>query len=66
MTIGQEFLKEVDSELQASRRLVERVPSDKVRWKPILRPDPAIHLKRRKYCCANSTRMLRASERHYH
>lgn len=34
MTVGQEFLKEVESELKASRRLVERVPSDKVRWKP--------------------------------
>lgn len=34
MTIGQEFLKEVESEFKASRRLVERVPSDKARWKP--------------------------------
>jgi uncharacterized damage-inducible protein DinB len=34
MTIGQEFLKEVESEMTASRRLVERVPDDKVRWKP--------------------------------
>ena len=37
MTIGQEFLKEVEAELKASRRLVERVPSDKVRWKPAFR-----------------------------
>ena len=34
MTIGQEFLKEVESEFKASRRLVARVPSDKARWKP--------------------------------
>jgi uncharacterized damage-inducible protein DinB len=34
MTIGQEFWKEVESEMKASRRLVERVPDDKVRWKP--------------------------------
>src|SRR5687768_11337708 len=34
MTIGQEFLKEVEAEFKASRRLVERVPSDKARWKP--------------------------------
>ena len=34
MTIGQEFLKEVDAEFNASRRLVERVPSDNARWKP--------------------------------
>ena len=34
MTIGGEFLKEVEAELKASRRLVERVPSDKAQWKP--------------------------------
>src|SRR5918992_2738201 len=34
MTIGQSFLKEVDEEFKSSRRLVERVPSDKARWKP--------------------------------
>lgn len=34
MTIGQEFLKEVESEMTASRRLIERVPDDKARWKP--------------------------------
>ena len=34
MTIGQEFLKEVDTELANSRRLIERVPSDKAQWKP--------------------------------
>src|SRR5688500_19444422 len=34
MTVGQVFLKEVEAELNASRPLLERVPSDKVRWKP--------------------------------
>ena len=34
MTLGAEFLKEVDAELAASRRLIERVPSDRVQWKP--------------------------------
>ena len=34
MTIGQEFLKEVEGEFETSRRLIERVPSDKVQWKP--------------------------------
>ena len=34
MTIGQEFLKEVESEFKATRRLVERMPSAKARWKP--------------------------------
>ena len=34
MTIGTEFLKEVEAEFTASRRLVERVPSEKARWKP--------------------------------
>ena len=34
MTIGQTFLKEVEDELKSSRRLIERVPGDKGRWKP--------------------------------
>ena len=34
MTIGQSFLKEVDDEFKSSRRLIERVPSDKGQWKP--------------------------------
>lgn len=34
MSIGEEFLKEVDSEMTATRRLVARVPDDKVRWTP--------------------------------
>jgi hypothetical protein len=31
MTIGQEFLKDVEAEFKASRRLIERMPSDKAR-----------------------------------
>jgi DinB family len=34
VTIGQTFLKEVEDELKSSRRLIERVPGDKARWKP--------------------------------
>jgi DinB family len=34
VTIGQMFLKEVESEVKSSRRLIERVPSDKGTWKP--------------------------------
>ena len=34
MTIGQSFLKEVEGEFKSSRRLIERVPSDKGPWKP--------------------------------
>ena len=34
MTIGQEFLKEVEGEFTTSRRLIERVPSDRGPWKP--------------------------------
>ena len=34
MTIGQEFLKEVDGEFETSRRLIERVPSEHAQWKP--------------------------------
>jgi DinB family len=34
MTIGQEFLTEVEGEFATSRRLIERVPSDRGQWKP--------------------------------
>lgn len=34
MTIGAEFLKEIEEEMTASRRLIERVPGDKGTWKP--------------------------------
>jgi hypothetical protein len=44
MTIGQTFLKEVEAELKASRRLIERVPSDKARWKPHLKSAALGHL----------------------
>ena len=44
MSIGQEFLKEVEAELKASRRLIERVPSDKARWKPHPRSAALGHL----------------------
>ena len=44
MTIGQVFLKEVEAEMTASRRLIERVPGDKVRWKPHPKSAPLGHL----------------------
>jgi hypothetical protein len=34
MSIAHEFLAEIEGEMTTSRRLVERVPSDKGRWKP--------------------------------
>ena len=34
MSIAQDFLSELDYELPATRRLLERVPSDKGPWKP--------------------------------
>ena len=49
MTIGQEFLKEVESELTASRRLIERVPGDKGPWKPHPKSSPLGHLTQ--LCC---------------
>ena len=44
MTIGTEFLKEVEAEMKASRRLIERVPSDQVTWKPHPKSFPLGHL----------------------
>lgn len=44
MAIAQEFLKEVEAEMAASRRLIERVPSDKVTWKPHPKSFPLGHL----------------------
>lgn len=44
MTIGGEFLKEIEAEMAASRRLIERVPGDKVRWKPHPKSFPLGHL----------------------
>jgi hypothetical protein len=34
VTIGKEFLSEVEQEFKSSRRLIERVPTDKGPWKP--------------------------------
>ena len=34
MTIGESMLDEFDSEMGTTRRVLERVPSDKVQWKP--------------------------------
>ena len=34
MTIGQSLLPEFDQEMMLTRRLIERVPSEKVQWKP--------------------------------
>ena len=44
MTIGQEFLKEVEGEFATSRRLIERVPSDRGQWKPHPKSSPLGHL----------------------
>lgn len=44
MTIGKDFLKEVKSEMTASRRLIERVPDEKGRWKPHPKSAPLGHL----------------------
>ena len=44
MTIGQEFLKEVEEEFASSRRLIERVPSDRAQWKPHPKSAPLGHL----------------------
>jgi len=34
MTIGQSLLPEFDQGMMLTRRLLERVPSEKVQWKP--------------------------------
>ena len=34
MSISQSFLPEFDQEMSTTRRLLERVPSDKATWKP--------------------------------
>src|SRR4051794_10201772 len=34
MTIGESMLAEFDSEMGTTRRVLERVPSDKAEWKP--------------------------------
>jgi uncharacterized damage-inducible protein DinB len=44
MTIGQSMLQEFDQEMATTRRLLERVPSDKGEWKPHARSFPLGHL----------------------
>ena len=44
MTIGEEFLKEGEGEFENSRRLIERVPSDRGPWKPHERSSALGHL----------------------
>ena len=44
MTIGQSLLPEFDQEMMLTRRLLERVPSDKVQWKPHPKSFPLGHL----------------------
>jgi hypothetical protein len=44
MPIGQEFLRELEAELAATRRLIERVPSSKGQWKPHPRSSALGHL----------------------
>src|SRR5687767_13760159 len=44
MSIASEFLKELDTELPATRRLLERVPSDKGPWKPHSKSSALGHL----------------------
>lgn len=44
MTIAQSLLTELDHEMAATRRLLERVPSDKGPWKPHAKSFPLGHL----------------------
>jgi uncharacterized damage-inducible protein DinB len=44
MRIGQELLPEFDQEMATTRRLLERVPSDKGEWKPHPKSFPLGHL----------------------
>ncbi len=44
MTIGQSLLSEFDQEMQTTRRVLERVPSDKGQWKPHPKSFPIGHL----------------------
>ena len=34
MSIGQEYLREFDEEMASSRKVLERVPTEKGQWKP--------------------------------
>ena len=44
MSIGQALLPEFDLEMATTRRLLERVPSDKAQWKPHPKSFPLGHL----------------------
>src|SRR5687768_8878019 len=44
MTIGQTLLPEFDQEMATTRRLLERVPTDKGQWKPHPKSFPLGHL----------------------
>src|SRR6185437_9632854 len=44
MTIGQALLPEFDQEMASTRRVIERVPSDKGPWKPHAKSFPLGHL----------------------
>jgi len=44
MTIGQSMLAEFDSEMGTTRRVLERVPSDKGEWRPHPKSFPIAHL----------------------
>jgi uncharacterized damage-inducible protein DinB len=44
MTIGSTLLAEFDQEMASTRRLLERVPSDKAAWKPHAKSFPLGHL----------------------
>ena len=44
MSIGQSLLPEFDLEMASTRRLLERVPSDKGQWKPHAKSFPLGHL----------------------
>jgi len=44
MSLSQMFMPEVDQEMATTRRLLERVPSDKVAWKPHVKSFSMGHL----------------------
>lgn len=44
MSMGQALLPEFDQEMASTRRLLERVPSDKGQWRPHPRSFPLGHL----------------------
>lgn len=44
MTIGQGMLQEFDEEMKSTRRVLERIPTDKGQWKPHPKSFPMGHL----------------------